>query len=112
MDQRRVVGVGNIYANESLWRARIAPSRPAHSLSAGEAERLHAAIVGVLGESIAARGTSFRDYVDAGGARGTFAARLAAYGRGGAHCHACAAPLVETHAIDGRSTVYCARCQS
>lgn len=112
MDQRRVVGVGNIYANESLWRARIDPSRPSHSLSADEAGRLHAAVVGVLAESIAARGTSFRDYVDASGARGTFAARLAAYGRGGEPCPECETPLVETHTIDGRSTVFCAQCQS
>ena len=112
MDQRRVVGVGNIYANESLWRARIDPSRPSRSLSGDETGRLHAAVVGVLAESIAARGTSFRDYVDATGARGTFAARLAAYGRGGEPCPACEAPLTETHSIDGRSTVFCAQCQS
>jgi formamidopyrimidine-DNA glycosylase len=111
MDQRRVVGVGNIYANESLWRARIDPSRAARSLTAGEAARLHAAVVGVLAESVEARGTSFRDYVDATGARGSFVDRLAAYGRGGEPCPACQARLVETHAVDGRSTVFCARCQ-
>jgi len=112
MDQRRVVGVGNIYANESLWRAGVDPSRPAHTLSAGEGARLHAAVVGVLAESVEARGTSFRDYVDASGARGSFAERLAAYGRGGEPCPSCRARLVETHAVDGRSTVFCAWCQS
>ena len=111
MDQRRVVGVGNIYANESLWRAGVDPSRPAHTLSAGEGARLHAAVVGVLAESVEARGTSFRDYVDASGARGSFVERLAAYGRGGEPCPACDARLVETHAVDGRSTVFCAWCQ-
>ena len=111
MDQRAVVGIGNIYANESLWRAGIDPSRAARSLSASEILLLHDAIVNVLRESIALRGTSFRDYVDASGARGGFVARLAAYGREGQPCLRCGARLVGTHAIDGRSTVLCARCQ-
>jgi formamidopyrimidine-DNA glycosylase len=111
MDQRVLVGVGNIYANEACWRAGIDPSRAARSLAAGEAVALHAAIVGVLTDSIAARGTSFRDYRDASGGRGDFERSLAAYGRGGQPCLRCGARLVETHAIDGRSTVLCARCQ-
>lgn len=111
MDQRRVVGVGNIYANELLWRAGVDPSRLAHTISPDEGARLHAAMVGVLAESVEARGTSFRDYVDASGGRGSFVERLAAYGRGGEPCPACRARLVETHAVDGRSTVFCAWCQ-
>jgi formamidopyrimidine-DNA glycosylase len=111
MDQRRVVGVGNIYANESLWRAGIDPSRAADTLTADERARLHGALVGVLHESVALRGTSFRDYVDANGGRGGFVPRLAAYGRGGEPCLGCRARLVETHAVDGRSTVFCAWCQ-
>ncbi|MGQ0712252.1 MAG: bifunctional DNA-formamidopyrimidine glycosylase/DNA-(apurinic or apyrimidinic site) lyase [Gemmatimonadaceae bacterium] len=111
MDQRRLAGLGNIYANESLWRARIDPSRRARSLSADETRTLHAAIQGVLAEAIESRGTSFRDYRDATGSRGDFAARLAAYGRGGEPCTRCGARLVETHAVDGRSTVLCVRCQ-
>ncbi|HEU4631713.1 MAG TPA: bifunctional DNA-formamidopyrimidine glycosylase/DNA-(apurinic or apyrimidinic site) lyase [Gemmatimonadaceae bacterium] len=112
MDQRRVVGVGNIYANEALWRAGIDPSRPARSVSEAEAARLHAAIRAVLAESIAERGTSFRDYVDASGSAGRFTARLQAYGRGGAPCTRCGDPLAESHAIDGRTTVWCPRCQT
>jgi formamidopyrimidine-DNA glycosylase len=111
MDQRLIAGIGNIYANETLWRAGIDPSREARRISAGEAERLHDAIVGVLTEAIAARGTSFRDYRDASGERGAFAAQLKAYGRGGLPCARCGARLVETHAVDGRSTVLCAHCQ-
>ncbi|MEO8336584.1 MAG: zinc finger domain-containing protein, partial [bacterium] len=65
----------------------------------------------VLTESIAERGTSFRDYVDASGGKGGFERLLAAYGRGGEPCHRCGARLIETHAIDGRTTVLCARCQ-
>jgi formamidopyrimidine-DNA glycosylase len=111
MDQRRLVGVGNIYANEALWRAGVAPSRPARSLGAGEAAALHAALRAVLAESIAERGTSFRDYVDAGGRRGGFAARLAVYGRGGEPCRRCGRTLHESHDLDGRTTVWCAGCQ-
>ena len=111
MDQRAVVGIGNIYANESLWRAGVDPSRAARSLSASETLLLRDAIVNVLMESIALRGTSFRDYVDASGGRGGFVARLAAYGREGQPCLRCGARLIGTHAIDGRSTVLCARCQ-
>ena len=112
MDQRQLAGVGNIYANEALWRARIDPSRAARRVSGEEAAALRDAIVGVLGESIAARGTSFRDYRDASGARGGFVERLAVYGRAGSPCPRCGARLVGTHAIDGRMTVLCARCQS
>ena len=111
MDQRVLVGVGNIYANEACWRARVDPSRPARSLGPEETAALHAGIVGVLTESIAARGTSFRDYRDATGGKGDFERSLAAYGRGNEPCLRCGARLIETHAIDGRSTVLCARCQ-
>jgi len=111
MDQRGVVGIGNIYANEALWRARIDPSRAAKTLSAPEASALRAAIVEVLTESIAHRGTSFRDYRDASGERGGFVERLAVYGRAGQPCPRCGRRLVGTHAIDGRMTVLCARCQ-
>ncbi|HEX5072220.1 MAG TPA: bifunctional DNA-formamidopyrimidine glycosylase/DNA-(apurinic or apyrimidinic site) lyase [Gemmatimonadaceae bacterium] len=111
MDQRRLVGVGNIYANETLWRSGIDPSRPAATLSAAEATRLHTALRAVLTEAVAARGTSFRDYRDASGARGSFAERLEAYGREGERCRRCGRTLVATHAIDGRSTVFCWQCQ-
>jgi formamidopyrimidine-DNA glycosylase len=111
MDQRAVVGIGNIYANEALWRAGIDPSRAARRVSATEVELLHDSIVDVLQESISARGTSFRDYRDATGARGGFVERLTVYGRAGEDCLRCGARLVGTHAIDGRMTVLCARCQ-
>lgn len=111
MDQRSVVGIGNIYANEALWRASIDPSRVSRSVTPEEAERLRDAIVGVLEESISHRGTSFRDYRDASGERGSFVERLAVYGRAGQPCSRCGARLIGTHAIDGRMTVLCARCQ-
>ena len=111
MDQRKIAGIGNIYANEALWRAKIDPSRPSDSVSTAEAKALHKGIVGVLEKAIAARGTSFRDYRDARGERGSFAAELAAYGRGGLPCPRCRSRLVTTHAIDGRATTFCANCQ-
>ena len=112
MDQRAVAGIGNIYANEALFRARIDPSRASYRVTAEQAAVLHSAIVDVLRESIEARGTSFRDYRDASGARGGFVERLAVYGRAGEPCPRCGAHLIGTHAVDGRMTVLCARCQS
>lgn len=112
MDQKRIAGIGNIYANEALWRAGIDPSRASRTLKPGEIARLRTGIVSVLEESIAARGTSFRDYRDARGERGSFAEKLQAYGRAGKPCLRCGARLIGTHVIDGRATVFCARCQT
>lgn len=111
MDQSKVVGIGNIYANEALWRAGIDPSRAARTLDRDEIERLHDVIVPLLEEAIVARGTSFRDYRDARGERGSFASLLKVYGRAGLPCPNCGARLVGTHAVDGRATVFCAHCQ-
>jgi formamidopyrimidine-DNA glycosylase len=111
MDQQVLGGVGNIYANEALWMAWIDPSRPAGSVTADEGATLLAAIREVLTASIAVRGTSFRDYVDASGGRGGFVPFLQAYGRGGLPCTRCGTTLVDSSAIDGRTTVFCWRCQ-
>jgi formamidopyrimidine-DNA glycosylase len=112
MDQRRIAGVGNIYANESLWAAGIDPSRPGDSITDAEASSLRDALVAILERSIQARGTTFRDYRDANGERGGFVDHLQAYGRGGQPCRRCGTRLTMTHAIDGRATVFCHRCQS
>ena len=111
MDQYRVVGVGNIYANEALWRAGIDPSRAASRITLDEAARLRDAIVTVLREAIEAGGSSIRDYRNASGEAGAFEQFLAAYGRAGEPCHRCGARLIGTHAIDGRQTVLCSHCQ-
>ena len=111
MDQRRLVGVGNIYANEVLWRSGLDPSRPASTLSPAEVRRLHGELRDVLDAAVRARGTSFRDYRDASGKRGSFAAQLQVYGREGERCARCGRRLVGTHSIDGRSTVFCWACQ-
>ena len=111
MEQRKIAGIGNIYANEALWRARIDPSRPGAAITLEEAKLLRDSIVAVLGEAIEARGTSFRDYRDARGKRGTFVDKLQAYGRGGLPCLRCGSKLVMTHAVDGRATTMCFKCQ-
>lgn len=111
MDQRRLAGVGNIYANESLWRARIRPARSGRLVTHAQCAALLGALREVLTESIALRGTTFRDFRDAYGERGGFAAKLEAYGRAGAPCTRCGAALKGSHVIDGRQTVWCPECQ-
>lgn len=110
MDSKLIVGVGNIYADESLFAAGIAPGRPTGSLSDSEIKKLWQAIPKILKLSIKNRGTSFNDYVDAKGSRGNFVNLLKVYGRGGRACLACGTPLVKTR-IGGRGTVYCPVCQ-
>jgi formamidopyrimidine-DNA glycosylase len=111
MDQKRIAGVGNIYANESLWRAGIRPARRSNTVTRAEAARLHESLRNVLTESIAKRGTTFRDFQDAYGNRGGFAAELKVYGRAGLPCTNCGTTLKESHALEGRSTVWCPSCQ-
>ena len=111
MDQRKLAGVGNIYANEALWRAGIRPTRAGKSLRRLEAGALLESLRAVLTESIALRGTTFRDFQDAYGVRGGFAAKLEVYGRAALPCLRCGTPLRTTHRLAGRQTVWCATCQ-
>jgi formamidopyrimidine-DNA glycosylase len=110
MDQRRIVGVGNIYASEALFRAKIDPRRPASSLSTAEAVRLRDAIRAVLLEAIEFRGTTLLDYRDASGEEGRFADRLRVYDRAGEPCRVCGTPI-ERIVQGGRSTFFCPHCQ-
>lgn len=111
MDQKRLAGVGNIYANEALWHAGIRPTRRASAVTRAEAARLLDALRQILTASIALRGTTFRDFQDAYGGRGGYAKELKVYGRGGEACTTCGATLQETHKLEGRSTVWCRSCQ-
>lgn len=110
MDQRLVVGVGNIYACEALFRARIHPSRPAGALAVEEAGRLVRAVRTVLRAAIDAGGSSLRDYVQADGELGNFQSDFRVYGRAGLPCVVCGAALVRL-VQTGRSTVSCPHCQ-
>ena len=111
MDQRRLAGVGNIYANEALFRAQLDPSRPAHRLTRAELDRLYRHVRDVLEQAIAAQGTTVRDYRTGTGQSGSYQDLLQVYGRGGEACRRCSAQLVTTHEIDGRATTFCWRCQ-
>ena len=108
LDQAVLAGVGNIYADESLYRAGIQPTRSAGSLTEPEAVRLHAEIRAVLSEAIEGGGTTSENYVDAEGRIGRYEPRV--YDRGGKPCLSCGESLTRIRVI-GRGTVYCASCQ-
>ncbi len=110
MDAATVVGVGNIYAAEALFRAGIHPARAAGRISAVRYRQLAAAIRGVLAEAIEAGGTTLRDFVGSGGSPGYFRQSLSVYGRAGEPCPACGTPL-RLSRIGQRATCYCWRCQ-
>lgn len=110
MDQRVVVGVGNIYASEALYRAGVHPRRAAGRVSGARLAALVEAIRAVLGDAIRAGGTTLRDYVGADGTPGYFRQRLYVYERAGRPCRRCRTPV--RHVVQGqRSTYYCPRCQ-
>ncbi len=111
MDQRRVAGVGNIYANEALFEAGIDPSKPTNKVSLDEFARLHAAITDVLERAVRSSGTTVRDYRTGTGGEGRFQFELKVYGRGGEPCVTCGKRLVTTHVIDLRATTFCPNCQ-
>ena len=110
MDNKVVVGVGNIYASESLFTAGILPDRPAMSLSNEEAQRLAATIKAVLLRSIEQGGTTLRDFLQSDGKPGYFAQELQVYGRAGEPCRACGTPIVSGK-HGQRSTYWCPNCQ-
>lgn len=110
LDQRRIAGVGNIYAAEALFLAGVHPRRPANSVSFEEAERLHDAIAGVLRKAIDAGGTTIRDYRTATGEEGGFAPSLYVYGRDGQPCRGCG-DEIERVVFGNRSAFFCASCQ-
>ena len=112
MDQHLIAGVGNIYANEALFRAGVDPSRRADRLEPDALARLHREVRAVLTEAIASKGTTFRDYRTGTGRRGGFQFRLHVYGRGGEPCTRCGTILQTTHTIDARATTFCWRCQT
>jgi formamidopyrimidine-DNA glycosylase len=110
LDQRRIAGVGNIYADEALHRARIHPLRPAGALTRSQHERLRDAVVAALREGIDARGATIDDFRHVDGFRGSFQDRFRVHRRAGEACATCGTPIVKM-VVGGRGTYVCERCQ-
>jgi formamidopyrimidine-DNA glycosylase len=110
LDQRRVAGVGNIYADEALWRAGIHPLRPAAELEADEVAALHRGIRAALRAGIARQGATLSNYRTSDGSRGTMQEEFKVYGRAGEPCERCGTPVEKIRAA-GRGTWYCPLCQ-
>ena len=111
MNSQLVVGVGNIYASEALFRAGVSPRRAARRLTRGESAALAQAIKDVLREAIKIGGTTLRDYVNADGAPGYFSQKLFVYERAGQTCRVCKS-VVKQFTQGQRSTYWCSTCQS
>jgi formamidopyrimidine-DNA glycosylase len=110
LDQRVVAGLGNIYADEALWRARVSPLRPASDLSGEEVGRVHRAIRAALRTGIARQGSTLRDYATPEGDSGTMQEEFRVYGQDGEPCPRCGTQIAKTR-VGGRGTWYCPRCQ-
>jgi len=110
LDQGLVAGVGNIYADESLFMARIAPQTPCRRLKPKQLEALHGALVEVLSTSIGAGGTTFSDFRDLTGTNGNYGHAAWVYRRGGEPCRVCGTPL-RRDKLAGRSSHWCPQCQ-
>ncbi|HET7571392.1 MAG TPA: bifunctional DNA-formamidopyrimidine glycosylase/DNA-(apurinic or apyrimidinic site) lyase [Gaiellaceae bacterium] len=110
LDQRTLAGLGNIYVDEALWRARLHPLRPAETLERAELRRLHRAIVAALEHGIARQGSTLRDYRLPDGAAGSMQDEFRAYGRDGEPCGRCGTPIGKIR-VAGRGTWFCPRCQ-
>lgn len=111
LNQKLLSGVGNIYADEALFRAHVRPRRRAESLTRAELELLHKGLQRVLREAIKLGGSSISDYVDADGKEGFFHLKHRVYGREGEPCLACKTPIKRV-VIAGRSSHYCPKCQA
>ena len=110
MDQQVIAGVGNIYADESLFRAGIKPDLPVNKLSQPRLKELHKQLQAVLNDGLLAGGSSIRDYRDANGESGSFQENFNVYGKRGQPCPVCG-ELLEHMKLAGRSTVFCKCCQ-
>lgn len=110
LDQTIIAGIGNIYADESLFAARIRPDRPANSLSPAQRRELLAAVQSVIARAIAAGGSTIRDYRTPDGVEGGFQHQFSVYGKSGEPCPACGARLVSMR-VAGRTSTFCPRCQ-
>lgn len=110
LDQTIIAGIGNIYSDEALWRARIHPCRSGNRLTSQEALKIWRALRDVLREAILARGTSYRNYRTPDGKKGLYQFRLRVYGREGRPCQRCS-QKISSYKSSGRTVRYCPRCQ-
>ena len=111
LDQKHIAGLGNIYVDESLFLAHILPSRSTNSLEEKEIKDLYQAIKQVLRKAIKYRGTTFNNYKDAHGNRGSFINKLKVYGRENKKCSRCKKGVIKKTRLAGRGTRYCSNCQ-
>ena len=110
LDQKFVAGLGNIYVDEALWRAKVRPTRRANTLTKTEAGRLCKEAGAVMIEAIAVGGTTFKDFTHTDGEQGNFSNYLQVYGRQGSDCSRCGT-IIEKIRVAGRGTHYCPGCQ-
>ncbi len=110
MNQKLIAGIGNIYADEILFRAKVRPNRPAGNLSDNEIEKIFKASREIIKKAIQYRGTTFSDYRDGRGKKGNFTRLLRVYGRAGQKCYRCGEVVLKKR-IAGRGTHYCPNCQ-
>jgi formamidopyrimidine-DNA glycosylase len=110
MDQTFIAGIGNIYSQESLFKAKIDPRRKACSLNKKEIKKLYLELKKILGDAIKYQGSSVNTYTNARGRKGRFHFRLKVYGRKGQNCFSCGRPLKEI-TLEGRTTCFCPKCQ-
>ena len=110
LDQKKLAGVGNIYADEALYRAKIHPARKLDTISDVELKRIHAAVIRVLKEAIKGQGTTVADFRRSGGQTGLFQNKLRVYGHAGEKCPRCKSTIKKTR-LAGRGTHYCPKCQ-
>jgi len=111
LDQRTLAGLGNIYVDEALWRARIHPLRPARELAGDEIKALREGIKKALAVGIARQGATLRDYRQPDGRAGSMQKEFKVYGRDGEPCDRCGTPIEKTR-VAGRGTWYCPTCQT
>ena len=111
LDQTVLAGVGNIYADEALFRARVHPGRRANTITPAQSEALRQAVAEVLTQAIASRGSTIRDYVGGSGLKGQYQQTFAVYGRTGEPCPGCGTAITVAR-IAGRSSHHCRRCQT
>ena len=110
LDQTAVAGIGNIYADEVLFLARVRPDRPSRTVTAEEADSIVRAVKAVMGESLGAGGTTFRDFLNGEGKEGGNVSNLRVYEHEGEPCPVCGTPI-ELSRVSGRGTRFCPKCQ-